>query len=200
MEKNSLVIFLLLLLPLLADSQSRRKSFVKKDLFVVSGGLSTGVMVAHPIQDVFIVSGAEYFMESRVSIKSDIYWFLPDYNFEGQLQKNSSIFMGAAFHFPLDRWDTFFSFQPGLAFPALASGTNTTAKPGVEPLLASSLGVTYFILQNMHVFVSAGYVHGKYFPESETAFPLDELRLTAGLGFNVFFNRYAPYERRRVKF
>lgn len=201
MEKNSIVALLLVLLPLYGSGQTKAKSFVRKDLFTASGGLAGGIMAAHSTQNVYIISGAEYFMERRISIKADIYWFLPDYYFEGQLQKNTNAFMGAAFHFPRDRWDVYFAFQPGMAFPGLASGTNTSVtKPGAEPVLLASLGLNYFILQNFHMFANAGYLHGNYFPEETSSFLLDELRITAGLGFNVFFNRYEPYQRKRVRF
>ncbi|MEO6166716.1 MAG: hypothetical protein ABIO46_06325 [Chitinophagales bacterium] len=202
MEKNSLVILLwLLILPLFVPAQGRKKSFVQKDMFSFGGGVAGGILVSHPIQDVYLNGSVEYFMERRVSVKIDAFWFLPDYNFEGQLQKNTSLLMGAGWHFPYLRWDTYISLQPGVAFPGLSSGnTALKVKTGIEPVLAANGGVSYYIGNNLHAYASIGYVHGNYYPESPEIFHLDEIRVAAGIGFNVFFNRYAPYERRRIHF
>lgn len=202
MEKNKLVILLwLLLIPLFVSSQGRKKPFIQTDMFSFGTGLAGGVLVSHPIQDVYLNGNVEYFMERRVSVKIDAYLFLPDYNFEGQLQKNSSLLMGAAYHFPYMRWDTYIALQPGIAFPGLSSGnTAIKVKTGIEPILCMSGGMSYYIRNNMHAFASIGYLHGTYYPESPDAFHLDAIRISAGFGFNVFFNRYAPYERRRPRF
>ncbi|MBK6484723.1 MAG: hypothetical protein IPG01_16675 [Chitinophagaceae bacterium] len=202
MEKNSLVILLLLLvIPLTMQAQGRKKPFIQKDMFSCSAGLSGGILVSHPIQDIYINTSVEYFMERRISVKFDAFFFLPDYNFEGQLQKNSSILVGAGYHFPYQRWDTYITFQPGLAFPGLSLGnTALEVKTGVEPILSATGGVSYYFFNNLHAFASIGYVHGNYFPEETETFHLDEVRIAAGIGFNVFFNRYAPYERRRPHF
>jgi hypothetical protein len=127
MEKTTLVIFLLLGISFCSYAQSKKKSFVQQDMFSVSAGLAGGVLVAHPLQDVFLKGSAEYFMERRISVRADLYAFLPDYNFEGQLQKNTSLFLGASYHFPYLRWDTYMSLEPGIAFSGLSSG-NTAEK------------------------------------------------------------------------
>lgn len=202
MEKNPLVIvWLLLAIPLLLPAQGRKKSFIQKDMFSCGAGLSGGILVSHPIQDIYINSSVEYFMERRISVKIDGFLFLPDYNFEGQLQKNSSALIGAAWHFPYERWDTYIALQPGLAFPGLSQGnTALEVKTGVEPVIAVTGGLSYYFFNNLHAFASIGYVHGNYYPEHTSTFYLDEIRIAAGIGFNVFFNRYAPYERRRPHF
>jgi hypothetical protein len=110
--------------------------------------------------------------------------------------------MGVAYHFPYMRWDTYIAVQPGIAFPGLSSGnTAEKVKTGIEPMLAMNFGLNYYIGHNFHAYVSGGYAHGNYYPElTNSSFLLDEIRLMAGIGCNVFFNRYAPYERRRVRF
>ncbi|MEP7127804.1 MAG: hypothetical protein ABI729_03005 [Chitinophagales bacterium] len=202
MEKNTVVIlFLLMLVPSCLFAQRNKKSFIQRDMFSCGAGVAGGLFVSHPIQDIYINGSIEYFMERRISVKIDAFLFMPDYNFEGQLQKNSSILMGAAYHFPYKRWDTYISVQPGLAFPGLSSGnTAIPVETGVEPVIAMNGGLSYYLFNNLHFYTSVGYVHGTYYPESPESFHLDEIRIVAGLGFNVFFNRYAPYERRRIHF
>ena len=202
MEKNSVVILLwMLFLPLFIAAQGKKKSFIQRDMFSCGAGAAGGILVSHPVQDIYINGSVEYFMERRVSVKIDGFLFMPDYNFEGQLQKNSSILIGAAYHFPYKRWDTYLSLQPGLAFPGLSSSnTAIPVEAGVEPILAMNGGLSYYFLNNLHVYACIGYVHGTYFPESPESFHLTEIRVATGIGFNVFFNRYAPYERRRIRF
>jgi hypothetical protein len=201
MEKITLVVLLLLDISFCSHAQSKKKSFVQKDMFSVSAGLAGGALVAHPLQDVFVKGSTEFFMEKRISLRADVYAFLPDYNFEGQLQKNTSLFLGAAYHFPYLRWDTYMSLQPGIAFAGLSSGnTAEKVKTGIVPVFEINGGVSYYIRNNLHMYIAAGYVHGNYYPEEAFAFLLDEVRIMGGIGINVFFNRYAPYERRRVRF
>lgn len=201
MEKNSLVVLLLVLFPMILFGQRKSKSFVQKDMLSLSGGLSGGILVAHPIQDVYFNGSVEYFMEKRISVRADVFAFLPDYNFEGQLQKNTSLLLGAAWHFPYQRWDTYISFQPGVAFPGLSTGnTAEKVKTGIEPVLEMNGGVSYYFGHNFHAYIGAGYVHGNYYPEKTSTFILDEIRLMAGIGVNVFFNRYDAWDRRKVRF
>lgn len=202
MEKNTVVaLFCLLVLPLCLAAQGKKKSFLERDIFCFGAGVGGGILVYHPTQNIYLTGNIEYFMERRISVKADGFLFLPDYHFEGQLQKNNSVLLGAAYHFPYLRWDTWMSFQPGISFPGLSSGnTSVPVKTGVEPVLALSGGLSYYIGHNFHASASVGYLHGTYYPESTESFGLDEVRFSAGFGFNVFFNRYAPYERRRVHF
>src|SRR6185295_17858951 len=136
--------------------------------------------------------------EHQIGVRTDLEVFLPDYNFEGQLQKNSCLLVGPEFHFPFGRFDLSLIFEPGVAFTYLKDGA-ADKKTQTEPVFTMSLGFYYYLFRNFHVFTSAGYLHGNYFLENTDPFRLDEIRITGGLGINIFVNHQEAFERKRVK-
>jgi hypothetical protein len=201
MEKIKVLILLLLVLfAEISHAQNYgRKPFVHKGLMYMSTGLTGGIMTFNQVQDIYFTGSFSYLVEEQIGIRTDINVFLPDYNFEGQLQKNSSLLLGPEFHFPAGRFDMSLIFEPGISFANLEGGT-ADKKTQAEPVFLASMGFYYYILQNFHVLASVGYLHGNYFLESSDPFRLDELRLTGGLGINIFVNHQAAFNRKRVKF
>jgi len=201
MEKIKALSWVLLLLSAeISHAQNYGSApFVRKGLMSMSTGLTGGIMTFNQVQDIYFNASFAYCVEQQIGIRTDLCVFLPDYNFEGQLQKNSSILVGPEFHFPFGRFDLSFLFEPGVAFPYLKDGV-ANQKVQAEPVYVLTLGASYYILQNFHVFASAGYLHGNYFLENVDPFRLDEIRITAGLGINIFVNHQEAFERKRVKF
>jgi len=173
--------------------------FVKQRLMSISSGLSGGVMIFNPVQDIYVNGSFSYCMEDRIGIRTDFILFIPDVNFKGQLDRNSSILIGGEFHFPFNRFDLSLLLQPGISFVYLEEGTTST-KTQVEPVITGSISGTYYILNNFHVFASVMYLHGNYFMEQSDPFQLDELRITSGIGINIFVNHTPLFQRKKVKF
>ncbi|MEO5675730.1 MAG: hypothetical protein ABIQ74_13890 [Chitinophagales bacterium] len=201
MEKiKTLIVLSLMLYSEIALSQhSHSTPFVRKSLMSMSTGLSAGAMVFNPVQEVYFTGSFAYCVEQQIGVRTDLYIFLPDYNFEGQLQKNSCILFGPEFHLPLGHFDWSILFEPGIAFPYFKDGT-ANKKAQAEPVFQFSLATTYYFLRNFHVSVSASYLHGNYFLESTNPYKLDELRLNASLGINIFVNHQQAFNRKDVKF
>lgn len=174
-------------------------SFVRQGLMDMSTGITIGVMTFNPVQEIYFTSSFAYFFEDQISARTDVNVFLPDYNFEGQLQKNSSILLGPEFHFPAGHFDWSILFEPGMAFPYLKDGI-PNKKPQAEPVFNFSLGMYYYFLKHFHLSLSAGYLHGNYFLENSNPFRLDEIRIAGGLGINIFVNHQSVFNRKRVKF
>lgn len=201
MEKiKVLIISSILLFPEFSYSQNFHAApFVRKSLMKVSLGLAGGVHTFNPIQEVFFNGSFSYNMEDQIAVRTDLFLFLPDYNFEGALEKNSSILLGPEFHFPFGHFDLVFLFEPGVSLTYFEGGS-ADGKPQVEPVMSLSLAPYYYIFRNFHVFVSGGYFHGNYFSENDKPYRLDEFRLTGGLGINFFVNHQPAFQRKRTKF
>lgn len=201
MEKTKAVILFLfaMLFAEAALAQYGARPFVQKRLMNMSAGLTGGVMIFNPVQDVYFNGSFSYCIEQQIGIRTDLYVFIPDPSYKGQLDNNSSILIGPEFHFPAGRFDMSLMFEPGISFSYLEGGA-ADKQTQAEPVFQFSMGFYYYILQNFHVLASVGYLHGNYFLENNDPFRLDELRVTAGLGVNIFVNHTAPYERKRVKF
>jgi len=201
MEKNKILILLcFLLLAGATEAQNFHASpFLRKGMMKISSGGTAGVMAANPVQEIFLTANFSYSIEDRIAVRTDFFLFMPDYNFEGELEKNSSILLGPEFNFPYGRFDLALLFEPGLSFTRLAGGTLDN-KVQAEPVMTFSLATYYFLFQNFHVFASACYLHGNYFLESQDPFRLDEFRITAGLGINIFVNHQPAFQRKRTRF
>jgi hypothetical protein len=156
-------------------------------------------MIFNPVQDVYVNGSFSYCMEDRIGVRTDFIFFIPDANFAGQLNRNSSILIGGEFHFPFHRFDLSLLLQPGISFVYLEEGMAST-KTQVEPVITGSISGTYYILNNFHVFASVMYLHGNYFMEQSDPFRLDELRITGGIGINIFVNHTPLFQRKKVKF
>jgi hypothetical protein len=201
MEKTKVLILLLLLTFAEASHAQNYGSapFLRKGLMSISTGLTGGIMTFNELQEVYFTGTFSYCVEQQIGIRTDLCVFLPDYNFEGQLQKNSSILLGPEFHFPFSRFDLSFLFEAGVAFPYLKDGV-ANQKVQAEPVYVLTLGTSYYLFHNFHVFASAGYLHGNYFLENVDPFRLDEIRISAGLGVNIFVNHQEAFERKIPKF
>jgi hypothetical protein len=201
MEKIKILILMLALLfsRVAVAQQVGRAPFVHKGLMNMQIGLTGGGMVFNQVQDLYFNGSFSYVMESQIAVRTDFYVFLPDYNFEGQLLKNSSILLGPEFHFPFGRFDMSLLFETGVAFPYLKGGS-VDQKAQMEPVVTLGLGFYYYLFQNFHVFTAVNYLHGNYFLENSDPFRLDEIRVSAGLGINLFVNHQALFERKNPKF
>ncbi len=201
MEKvKALIVFFLLLYGCHVHAQKLGAApFVQRGLMSMSTGLTAGVMTFNPVQEVYFNGSFSYCFEQQIAVRTDLYIFLPDYNFEGQLQKNSCILLGPEFHFPFGKFALSLLFEPGVAFPYLKEGVSNK-KSQAEPVLTLGLGMSYYLFHNFHVSVSASYLHGNYFLESIDPFRLDELRVSAGFGVNIFVNHQPAFQRKIPKF
>ncbi|MBS1657474.1 MAG: hypothetical protein K1X63_13120 [Chitinophagales bacterium] len=201
MEKIKILILLaLLLMGFSANAQNfHNPPFVRKGLMYISTGLSGGYMTFEPYQNIYVNGSFGYCMEDQIAVRTDLYVFIPDVNFKGQLNQNTGILVGGEFHLPFNRFDLSLLLQPGVSFVYLEEGVSTK-KVQTEPVISGSIGTSYYLFNNFHVFASAMYLHGSYFMEQPDPYHLDEFRITAGIGVNVFVNHTPVFQRKRVKF
>ena len=201
MEKTKILIVLFCVcLSLQPKAQNpTNPPFVKNGLMSMSLGVSGGVMIFEPVQDIYLNGSFSYCMEDQIAIRTDLILFVPDLNFKGQLDKNSSILIGAEYHFPFGRFDISMLFEPGISFVYYEDGMIST-KTQIAPIITGGLRTTYYLFNNFHIFLSTIYLHGNYFMEQPEPYRLDELRITGGLGINVFVNHTPVFQRKRVKF
>lgn len=198
LKVSLIIVFICLVLH--AEAQNfRPRPFVKKQLMEMSLGFTGGIHVFEPVQSIYFTGAVSYCLENQIAVRADYFHFVPDPNFTGQLDKNSSLMAGGEFHFPYGRFDFSMLLQPGVAFCHLVV-PGSMQKLRAEPIVRAGLETTYYVLRNAHVFVNGSYLRGNYFLEGSRPYRLDELRLTAGLGINIFVNHTPASQRKVVKF
>ncbi|MCS6917921.1 MAG: hypothetical protein RMK52_06450 [Chitinophagales bacterium] len=198
--KIPLIVLTLAMLMQQADGQNfRPRPFVNKRLMELSVGFTGGIHVFEPVQSMYLNGAFAYCMENQIAVRADYFLFIPDPNFRGQLDRNSSLLAGGEFHFPHGRLDLSLLLQPGVAFCFLEV-PGSLQRTRAEPIVRLGAETTYYLLNNAHVFVNASYLRGNYYLEGSEPYRLDELRITAGLGIQIFVNHTPVFQRKVVKF
>lgn len=166
------------------------KSQDKEDI-IVPGMLSAQLTLSPSYmlkskQAYFYLHGSlEGYVEKNVSIAGDFFYYLGNLSDETpSLQSHHNIFFGANYHFPKHQHDVYIGLQPGISFTKLNPEKylldETTL--GVNPLISISGGYNFFLNNYLHFFIQSRFITGKH--HNNIRQNLNELRLSAGLGFN----------------
>jgi len=78
--------------------------------------ITPGIMLNQKQTDIYINGELEYFTDSKISIRGDVFWMVGAQQKPSLLQDNSAIFFGGLYHFHKNRFDYFIGFQPGVSF------------------------------------------------------------------------------------
>ncbi|MFI5203472.1 MAG: hypothetical protein ACHQF2_03160 [Flavobacteriales bacterium] len=166
------------------------------------GTISAGYMTQFKALHIQLHGDLEYFLNERISARSDIYYSLAVNNSDPvpPFKFNHSMFSGIQYHFtPFKAIDFYAGFQPGVAlckrryeqFDATGVPPQLPAiTTNVNPVFSINTGITYYGNRFFNAFVHVRYLTGFHQDNYRTA-SLDELRISFGLGF--FFRMKKNY-------
>ena len=153
------------------------------------GNLAGGYLFAQKAAGAYLAGDFDLFIDERVSITgAGWYGFKISDNTTG-LIRNHAIFSGFNYH-PVKkgRWDPFIGLSPGLAIAELNYSDNegiVQQTVGVAPLISGEVGFNYYVGSVFNLFVKARGVTGQTHGDAPTPTRLDEIKITAGLGWNL---------------
>lgn len=165
---------------------AQESPIVQKGLLQIQPTVSPGYLFLEDETTVYFRANMEYFINNRISLRTDAYVYFGSQSDTNLLSKNHSAFLGVSYHFTKKNTDVFLGFQPGIAFSEtnpLLTGINDDIR--VSPLLSLSIGVNQYLNRFLHFFLNTQYVHGKHVPVYTEVVSLNEFRFTMGLGFNL---------------
>ena len=178
-----------------AISQSEFQDY--KGILRFQGTLSFGYNTAFKSTNVFLHGDAEYFLDNKISARSDVFYFLNSNTKNAYVEPfafQHSLFSGVQYHFGKSHFDPYFGFQPGLVYGqrkyVLFNSENPafTSLPAVQKSLgvafALNTGVNYFANRFFHFFVHLRYQYG-WFSDNYTTALLSEIRISFGLGIFI---------------
>jgi hypothetical protein len=199
--KTLIIIFPVLLFVVNVTAQQDQQQFITKHLVRADASIVPGYVFKDNINNVHLNGNLEYYMDNKVSIRGDANYMLGSSgqteNFL-QLKDNVSVMLGCSFHIPTNnQFDPYIILQPGIAYvssfrPAeeiddnVFSGRDIYYKGSLSPLASAGVGFNYYFQRFAHLFCETRYVHGKHLSEAPSPISLEELRITFGLGFNLF--------------
>jgi len=193
----------LLFLSSLLVAQLQNGQYIHRHLVRADASIVSGYIVKDNLKNVHLNGNLEYYMDNTISIRGDANYLLGSNGWTEDsmhLKDNISIMLGGAYHFHTNNhFDPYVILQPGIAYTSSyydAFPGSYTEDPSVKriynyrgslsPLASVGFGFNYYFQRFAHLFAETRYVHGQHLSEAPGPISLQELRITFGLGFNLF--------------
>ena len=183
---------LLLMLSVLAFSHLPAQKIweERKGCIRSQGNLAPGILFNQKIAAGYLNGDMDLFFDNRVSFTGSAWYsFAMNRKNETGIKANHAVFGGLNYHFlKPSRWDPYIGLTPGVGLVQVAykDGDNIKSTPySLAPLVSASVGCNYYIGWIFHVFVKVQAVTGQVFGTLPAPQRLDELKIMAGLGWNL---------------
>lgn len=180
-------------------AQYERQQYIHKHLVRADASIVSGYMYKSDIRNVHVNGNLEYYLDNVLSIRGDANYMLGSNGISDSMGflHNHSIMLGPVFHFKTNgHFDPYFILQPGIAYTQsykqkyiddLDKIDGRINYPGVlSPLGTAGLGFNYYFQRFAHLFLETRYVYGQHLAQAPHPLSLEEVRITFGLGFNLF--------------
>ncbi|MFL5765301.1 MAG: hypothetical protein ACJ77K_15260 [Bacteroidia bacterium] len=182
------------------DLKQSQVQFINKHLVRSDASIVAGFLIKHDISNVHLDGSLEYYLDNRVSVRGSASYMLGSSGLTKDsmgLKDFHTIMLGGAYHFHTNNhFDPYLIIQPGVAYTSSYKATythdsnySTPVKQyeGVlSPLGTAGLGFNYYFQRFAHLYMETRYVYGRHLSSAPSVISLQELRITFGLGFNLF--------------
>lgn len=179
----------LLALGLCIAGVAQEQPFAARGLYLSTASIGPGFMLNEPLTNIYVTGDARYFLEDRITLDGSLAWFVGSQQDSSMLLQNSRLSFGPAYHWAKGRMDLGLGFLPGVSFAQVDGEAPDAAALPLKALPHLSLNgsATYYVWKYMHFFANVRYVHAEYPTGPGGSVPLNELVVTAGLGWQVRF-------------
>lgn len=153
------------------------------------GNLAGGYLFSQKTFSASAAGDFDLFADDNVSVTGEVWYGFKTHNKPIGLLHNHALFWGFNYH-PLKkgRWDPYIGLSPGMAWVQAGyyDGEGVAIKTfGVAPLVSGVIGCNYYAGSLFHFFVKARPVAGRFRGASAEFTSLSEMKIYAGLGWNV---------------
>lgn len=202
MSQTRNLIILLVCFSHVVLAQQESHQYIHKHLVRADASFVGGYLFNEGLSNVHINGSAEYYMDNKISIRGSASYMFGSNGLTADsmgLKDFHSIYLGGAYHFTTNgHFDPYVIVQPGLAytssfkaepiyFLANSDSSPKTSYEGVlSPIATAGIGFNYYFQRFAHLFVETRYVYGRHLSQAPSPISLEELRITFGLGFNLF--------------
>ncbi|MGZ3904689.1 MAG: hypothetical protein ACXVC6_13390 [Bacteroidia bacterium] len=202
MVKKILMPALLLIACKLSAQDSTSHKFRYQSILKGDATISPGYLLNSPQTNIYIDGTLEYFTQDRVSLRGEGFLFVGAQNKPALMKENSSLLYGAAYHFHKNRLDFFVGLEVGASItkPNDVLIDSTYWRRGLNlnynytesydykilPVISPVTGITFYPSNYFNFFLNVHYFHVTYYGYTGGKnLSLDELRISAGLGFQI---------------
>lgn len=169
--------------------------FTHPGLFLFRASISVGGLTKLNAGTVFFEGNTEYFLDRRVSIRGDVYFFGGHTGDYKPFKMHHSLLTGAMFHkITKGDFDPYAGIEVGINYaqatdPYLGGiGSSVVPVEAVSkvfsPILSPVVGFNYYGGKFFHLTMHARYIMGT-FMDNYNVVSLGEWRISFGLGFNL---------------
>ena len=163
----------------------------RKGCLRAQGNLAPGYLFSQKFLAAYITGEAELFLDDRTALNGAVWVsFVTNRKDAVGITANHALFTGINYHFlKPGRFDPFIGLSPGMGLAQAAyrdeEGVLKRSKFSPIPLIGASAGCNYYVGWFFHFFVKVQGVAGQMFGDLPTPVRVDELKITAGLGWNI---------------
>lgn len=174
-----------IVLSLICMSTLTQAQISKRHGLRTMGTLSPGYMVGLKEGVVSLSGSWSYYLNEHISVHGEGSYLLS--NLTGTMVgKNHSLLGGLNYHINKNsRFDPFVGMQPGIGFFTRHGNELNTYKSEIVQLISFVAGMNYYVGSIFNFFVHFRYLQGQSLSYLPVRVPLSEIRLMAGLGFNL---------------
>ena len=184
---KTILIVVVMMSPQLMKSQNLE---TRKHLVSATATIAPGFQKNNTDVNIYLHGLASFYPEPKVSMDGEVYWFLGGQNQLTLMAENSSIVFGLNYHFAKDgKVDPYVGIMPGLS---LVSVNNyvlqhpIASSYSVVPLVTINAGFKFHMAKWCNAFCNVRYLKGTLVENHLQALALNEIRLSFGLGFNLY--------------
>lgn len=171
-------------------SVEAQDSYIQPGLLAFGSTITPSSMLNRDETNYYISGFAEYFLDTKISLRSDNYFFVDGSNEVPFIKSAFRSYFGVAYHFSKGNWDNTLGFQPGITLMQLPETTLGQGSPvDISPSIALRIGTGYYVWKYFHFFANATYVRSKVSGVSFGPHQTDEFMFSAGLGFQIATKR-----------
>ncbi|MCW5907663.1 MAG: hypothetical protein KIS94_07390 [Chitinophagales bacterium] len=194
METKRLTALLLPLLLIASGTYAQKKRIMiweeRKGCIRSQGNLAAGYLFPQKQVAAYLAGDMDLFVDNRVSVNGQLWTsFATTAPNKPGILANHSVFWGMNYHIlPKGRFDPYIGLTPGLGLVRAnyfdGEAMRKSAFDAV-PLISAQVGVNYYVGWIFHFFAKVQGVSGVFFKDVPRSSRLEELKFTAGLGWNL---------------
>lgn len=185
MEKKKITYLFILVLFVCSTFAQEKAEIIRPGLIRAMGTISPSKMLGNNGAYFYLHGNLEIYFNKRISFCGDIYSFSGAINKTADFDYNHNLFYGLLVHLTKNRNDLYVGIQPGISVTKLNAGAHgiTKTQSGVNPVFSAAIGDNFYVSRFFNFFVQTRLIIGEHSYDIHK--DISELRLSAGLGFNI---------------
>ena len=127
----------------------------------------------------------EVYISRRFSLRGDFSFSIPTPQSIQTVVHNHSMFWGMNYHLPYKKLDFLIGIHPGFSVVQGVKADKSLATTKVVPVISALGGFHWYFSRYFHCSLLARFVAGTYYSDAASPINLYEVRVMAGIGFNI---------------